>query len=118
MKIGLNRKVINIEVCDKVFKIGIFPIMCDQLIVKNDIIEKEWEKQESPTTEDLAKKNRAQHEIQFELLETLLVANGYEFDKEWWQKHVDLLGIQEFIVIAKSKDVMKDVKKKEVVKSH
>jgi len=117
MKIGLNRKTINIEVCDKVFKIGIFPIICDQLIVKNDLIEKAWEKQTEHSIDEINEKNKSQWDIQFQILEYLLISNGYEFDKDWWTSHLDSLGIQEFIVVAKSKDVM-ETKKKAVIQGH
>ncbi len=112
MKIGLNRKTVNIEVCEKTFKIGIFPIICEYLIVKNDVIERAWEKQENKTSEELQKKNKAQLDIQFEILENLLIANGYEYDEKWWKSRLDLLGVQEFIVVAKSKDVIEGSKKK------
>lgn len=118
MKIGLNRKTIDIEAYDKIFKIGIFPIICDVLIVKHDSLEKEYEKIENPTADDVNGKNQAQYNLQFEILENLLNANGYEFKKDWWEKHFDSLAISEFIVISKSKDAMPTPKKKEQIKSH
>ena len=119
MKIGLNRNKINIEVCDKVFKIGIFPIICESLIVKNDLIEKAWEEQKEHTLDDINAKNKAQYDIQFEIVENLLLANGYDFDKDWWLSHVDMLGLSEFIVFSKMKDVdPTKLKKKEVIQGH
>lgn len=119
MKIGLNRNIANIEVCEKIFKIGIFPIICESLIVKNDLIEKAWELEKEHKLDDVNEKNKAQYDIQFEIVENLLVANGYEFDKSWWLRHVDMLGIQEFIVMAKMKDIdSSKLKKKEVIASH
>ena len=116
MKIGLNRKIANIEVCDKIFKIGIFPIACESLIVKHDMLDKEFEKIKKPSVDELNGKNEAQYEIQFEILENLLIANGYEFDRKWWETHLDVLGILEFIITSKSKDIVPDtLKKKEVI---
>ncbi len=118
MKIGLNRKIINLEVCDKIFKIGIFPIICESLIVKHDLMEKEFEQLKEPSVDELNEKNLAQFELQFEILESLLVSNGYEFDRSWWESHLDILGISEFIIMSKSKDILPNPKKKEKITSH
>ena len=116
MKIGLNRKVVEIQVSDKTFKIGLFPIICESLIIKHDLLEKEYAKIENPTSDDLNEKGKAQYEIQFEILESLLISNGYEFDRDWWELHTDTLGIMEFIIVSKSKDIVPNPKKKETVK--
>jgi len=119
MKIGLNRKIANIEVCGKIFKIGIFPIACESLIVKHDMLDKEFEKIKKPSVDDLNGKNEAQFELQFEILENLLISNEYEFDRKWWETHLDVLGILEFILTAKSKDIEAvTLKKKEVIQGH
>jgi len=116
MKIGLNRKIANIEVADKTFKIGIFPIACEALIVKHDEMDCEFAKIKEPTVSDLNNKNLAQSDILFEILEKLIVANGYEFDEDWWKIHIDVQGIVEIIIIAKAKDIAPNtVKKKEVI---
>lgn len=119
MKIGLNRKVVNIEVSDKIFKIGLFPIICESLIIKHDLLEKEYAKIEKPTSDDLQEKNSKQYEIEFEILESLLIANSYNFDREWWELHTDALGMNEFIMLSKIKDIdPTKLKKKETIKNH
>lgn len=119
MKIGLNRKIVNIEVSDKTFKIGLFPILCERLIIQHDLMEKEFTKIENPTTDDLQEKNSKQYEIELEILESLLVSNSYEFDRKWWETHTDALGMSEFIMLSKLKDIdPAKLKKKEIIKSH
>lgn len=116
MKIGLNRKIATIEVQDKVFKIGIFPIMCESLIVKHDLLEREFEKMKEPTADDVNEKNLAQYEMQFDILENLLIANGYDFDRSWWEMNTDIMGVSEFIILSKSKDIIPEkLKKKETI---
>lgn len=116
MKVGLNRNKAIIEVSDQIFQIGIFPIICESLIVKNDLIEKSWETQKEHTLDEVNEKNKTQYEIQFQIIENLLIANGYTYDKDWWLRSVDMLGLQEFIVMSKMKDVAPDkLKKKEVI---
>ena len=44
---------------------------------------------------------------------------GTNLTKDWWLSHVVMLGISEFIVISKMKDVdQSKLKKKEVIQGH
>lgn len=115
MKTGMNRKVANIEVAGKVFKIGMFPVICELLIIK----ETENTQAKPTTMEEVMENNKIEYALQFEMLENLLIANDYEFDRAWWELHNDITGIGEFISLARTKDVVPTkLKKKEIIKSH
>jgi hypothetical protein len=89
MKIGINRSKIKIDVMGTVFEIGIVPLMATQLIVQHD------------NEEDLDK----QIELTFEVVEAILIANGYEFKRSWWEQACDYEMLMEFIVFSMQKDI-------------
>jgi hypothetical protein len=99
MEVGINRSKIDIKVAKRSFTIGIVPLMATSLIAKHDN-EKDVDKQ---------------IEIAFEVVEAVLVANNYEYDREWWEKHCDYSMIMEFILFTLQKDIPPTKSKKKAV---
>ena len=110
-RVGINRKVEQIGVADKVFDIAIVPIHVNYLMVQHDAMDAEYEKDRD--IENLAESAERQAEMVYEIVSDLLEANGYVFDQEWWEKSIDYQGMVEFIVFAMGKDYT-DTKKKVV----
>lgn len=96
MKLGINRKVVEFEIGDQTFKIGIVPVYAHYLVVKHDNNEGNIEDQVA---------------ITYEIVESILLANGYEFDKSFWERNLDYVGFVEFIANCLAKDAVKDKKK-------
>jgi enamine deaminase RidA (YjgF/YER057c/UK114 family) len=96
VKIGINRSKVDISVQGTVFTIGIVPIQASLLIAQHD------------NEEDLDK----QIELMFETVEAILIANGYEFHRSWWEQNCDLEMLQEFVVFSLQKDIPKTKSKK------
>lgn len=102
MQVGVNRSKIDINVGGIVFTIGIIPLMATKLIADHD------------NEENLDK----QIELIFEVVEAIVVANGYEFIRNWWERICDYSMLMEFVVFAMQKDIppTKGKKKAEVRK--
>jgi hypothetical protein len=103
MKIGINRKIENFQIHDKEFNIAIVPVHAHYLTVEHDKNEGDFDKQVS---------------LIYEVVSDILEANGYEFEKEFWEKYLDYKGFVEFVAACLIKDVVPDKKKarKEVSK--
>lgn len=97
MKVGINRSKIEIDVMGTVLEIGIVPLLAHQLIAQHD------------NAKDLDEKI----EILFKVIEAILTANGYEYNRRWWEKTCDYEMLQEVIILALQKDIppTKDKKK-------
>ena len=54
--------------------------------------------------------------MKYDLIKTIMIANDYEFEQEWWDTRVDPKAIEEFIVSCSLKDKTTDGKKKELLK--
>ena len=108
MKIGINRNKITIEVAEKQFVIGIVPIHAQFLIAQHDTMETDG------SFESDVQKMDHQLDVLYECVQDILEANGYEFDREWWEVRLDIFGFQEFVVACLSKDIPADSKKKAV----
>lgn len=98
MKIGINRSKIEIGIAKRSFTIGIVPLLATSLIAKHD------------NEQDVDK----QLDIIFEVVEAILVANGYEYDKDWWLQHCDYQMLMEFVVNTMHKDIPPTKTKKKV----
>lgn len=109
MKVGINRNKVTIEVAEKAFVIGIVPIHAQYLIAQHDTMETD-----GSFKSEVAKMEH-QIEVLYECVQDILEANGYEFDREWWEARLDIFGFQEFAVACLAKDVVAEGKKKAVV---
>jgi len=107
MRVGINRKSIDIGVADKTFTIGLVPIHVNTLVVEDARVA------EDKTLEFVDMANK-QVEITYECVSDILEANGYTFYKDWWEKNMDFQGMQEFVASCLAKDI--DTKKKAPVK--
>ncbi len=99
MKVGTHRSKIDIEVMGTRFTIGIVPLFATKLIAKHD------------NEEDFDK----QLEIILEVVEAILTANGYAYDKKWWEQACDYGMLMEFVVFAMQKDIPPTKDKKKAV---
>ena len=108
MKVGINRNKVTIDVAEKQFVIGIVPIHAQFLIAQHDTMETDG------TFESDVKRVEHQLEVLYECVQDILEANGYTFDKMWWEARLDIFGFQEFVVACLSKDIPTDSKKKAV----
>ena len=119
-KVGVNRKVEEIQVADKTFQIAMIPLRAEYLIMQHDKIEKEYsDKMKEKKADDdyyelYYERNEKCYEILYEVVNDILEANGYHFDREWWDKHIDAYGVIEFLSFCRAKDLIEDVKKKVV----
>lgn len=104
MRIGVNRKKIDIDVADKTFTIGLVPIHVNTLVIEDARVA------DDKTLEfvDIANK---QVEITYECVSDILEANGYTFNKDWWEKNMDFQAMQEFVASCLAKDVVESKKK-------
>jgi hypothetical protein len=95
MRVGINRNRIDIDVMGTVFTIGIVPIHAHKLIAEHDNLD------EDDSAEAVEKKV----EFMFECVEDILIANGYEFIRSWWEKMCDFTMLREFVVFSLQKDI-------------
>ena len=95
MKLGYNRKIESIELGGTVFEIKIVPIRAFALIAMHD------------NEGDHAK----QSEMIYDVIESILIANGYEFDKAFWEKYADYTMLVEFVTVCTAKDIIEGKKK-------
>jgi hypothetical protein len=51
-------------------------------------------------------------EAKYGLIETIMIANDYEFDREWWDKRADPADIERIVVECALKDKAPEAKKK------
>ena len=107
MRVGVNRKKIDIEVADKTFSIGLVPIHVNTLVVEDSRVAEDKEM-------SFVDKANKQVEITYECISDILEANGYTFYKDWWEKVMDFQAMQEFVASCLAKDI--DTKKKVPIK--
>lgn len=89
MEVGINRSKIDINVMGTTFTIGIVPLMATKLIVEHD----------NETDAD------RQIELIFQVVEAIVVANGYEWNRSWWEATCDYGMLIEFVIFAMQKDI-------------
>lgn len=116
-EIGIDRRVEIIKVGGKEFEIGMIPIKAELYIAEHDKINTEYDKK-LKDIDDLtiignivSERNQKCGDIVVMVLKSILIANGYEFDEEWWMMHIDYSGIVELIAYVKAKDFVPSKKK-------
>lgn len=54
---------------------------------------------------ELAEESKQRQELTYQCIQTILEANGYEFDREWWAKNSDRHEQHGFIAASMNKDM-------------
>lgn len=98
----------------KQFDIAIVPIRVEELLVQHDKINGEYlgklkDIEDEETIGDLVNGHTEDcGRLILEMLESLLVANGYEYDQDWWTARVTYSDIIQIIAFSKAKDMISD----------
>lgn len=114
MRIGINRQVAKVEIADKEYTIKIVPLLVEHLIVEHDTTEKEFSKKVGEGLEDeleIIQWNQHSFDLFLQMVQVILEANGYEYDREWWLRNADGTTLVEFIASCRAKDFKQDKKK-------
>ena len=123
-KVGQGRKKVKIEVGKEIFEISFVSTFArkraSDLFKMVDRITKIWALDEPKRTEEYDKLTEDElNDIlvsRAECLENLLISNGYEYDKDWWDKFTDDEMQSEFIYYCTAKDTSKKKVVKELKK--
>ena len=117
---GIDRKKIDIMVHDKTFTIAFVSVFArksamefQQLVAdlihiqKIEDTEERKKKFNELDKDELERKEQLRNDI----IENILVSNGYEYDADWWDKFTSYADQNEFIQFCMAKDVLSDKKK-------
>lgn len=111
MKIGINRNKTVVEFKDLSFEISIVPIYAEFLIAEHDKKDKEFSEIKNPTEEESYAYAYDAVDTLLKTVESILLANGYGYDEDFWKKNADTKTLIEFIAYCKIKDFKQDKKK-------
>ena len=123
-KIGsIDRKKIDILVSDKTFTIGFVSVFARRSAVEyqsavSELLQiqsiKDDEEREKKISglsiEDLEHKIKLRDDV----IENILISNGYDYDSDWWDKWTSYSDQNEFIQICLMKDMVQEKKKEKV----
>lgn len=113
MKIGINRNKTIVEFKGFSFEVSIVPIYAESLIADHDKKEKEFRNTENPSVEQSYEYMIESINLLLAIVESILLANGYEFDEDFWRRNADARALIEFIADCKLKDFQASKKKEE-----
>lgn len=113
MKIGINRNKTIVEFKDLSFEVSIVPIYAESLIADHDKKEKEFKDIENPSVEQSYEYVNESINLLLAIVESILLANGYKYDEDFWRKSADARTLIEFIAYCKLKDFQASKKKAE-----
>ena len=119
---GIDRKSIDIWISGQTYTISFVSVFARKSAVEfqqaisqliqiqsTEDIEERNKKLDQLSVEDLSRKV----ELRNDIIENILVSNGYEYDADWWEKNTSYEDQNEFIKFCLMKDVMDDGKKKQ-----
>ena len=113
MKIGINRNKTIVEFKGFSFEVSIVPIYAESLIADHDKKEKEFRNTENPSVEQSYEYMNESINLLLAIVEHILLANGYEFDEDFWRRNADARSLIQFIADCKLKDFQASKKKAE-----
>ncbi|MFA5452651.1 MAG: hypothetical protein WC248_03670 [Candidatus Methanomethylophilaceae archaeon] len=111
MRIGINRNKATVEFKDLSFEISIVPIFAEFLIAEHDKKDKEFSAVKEPSENEAREYSHTAIESLLGIVESILLANGYKYDDDFWKKNADTKALIEFIADCKMKDFRLDKKK-------
>ena len=111
MKIGINRNKTVVEFKDLSFEVSIVPIYAEFLVAEHDKKDKEFREIKEPTEEQSFAHAYGAVEMLLKIVESILLANGYGYDDDFWKRNADTKALVEFIADCKMKDFKQDKKK-------